>query len=50
MLQGMMLYSWSYANHPLHMFAGIQMVEGGYAGMEAADLLQQLKDIKKAQS
>jgi hypothetical protein len=46
MLQGMILYSWSYANNPIHLFSGIQMVKGGYSGIEADNLLEELKIMK----
>jgi hypothetical protein len=49
MLQGMILYSWAYANCPIHLFSGIQMVGGGYSGMEADELLRQLKEMKAQQ-
>jgi hypothetical protein len=46
MIQGFILWSWSYANNPIHMFSGVQMAGGGYAGIESDELLRQLKEMK----
>jgi hypothetical protein len=48
MLDGFVLYSWAYANNPLHMFNGIQMVNS-YATQEADNLLMELKEMKSKQ-
>ena len=45
MIQGFVLYSWSYYNNPIHMFNGIQMIGGGYSGQEADTLLEELKQM-----
>lgn len=49
MIQGFVLYSWSYYNNPIHMFNGIQMIGGGYSGQEADTLLEELKEMKRNQ-
>ena len=49
MMDGFALYSWAYYNNPIHQFNGIQMADGGYAGMEAKELLEELKEMKSNQ-
>lgn len=45
MIQGMILYSWAFGNNPIHLFSGIKMVNGGYVGIEADNLLSELKEM-----
>ena len=49
MLRGWALYSWSYANEPMHQFSGIRMVDS-YASREADSLYEELiKEMKMKQ-
>jgi len=43
MLDGFVLWSWAYANDPVHKFGGIKMKNGGYLGDERDLLLDELK-------